>query len=179
MAEIYRRKVARLAEALERPEDRDEASSAIRGLIERIVLTPGEKWGEVHATLLGDLGTILEWTGNGERRNKGGTSPPGLSVSVATGTRYMVRKSHREGISLIELAGMSPDEESAVRRFEETRWSEGRYCGHCDAPTPKEVPNARPMPYWCRGCKSYFSICQRRREYVPARRRKNVPRARW
>ena len=24
-----------------------------------------------------------------------------------------------------------------------------------------------------------FAACQRRREYVPARRRKNVPRARW
>ena len=53
------RKVARLAEALNRPEDRHEATSAIRGLIERIVITPGDKWGEVHATFCGDLGTIL------------------------------------------------------------------------------------------------------------------------
>ena len=39
----YRRKVVRLAEALDNPEDCDVAASAIRGLIERIVLTPGEK----------------------------------------------------------------------------------------------------------------------------------------
>ncbi len=57
--EIYRHKVARLAEALDRPEDRDEAA-AIRGLIERIELTPGEKRGQMHATLHGDLGTIIE-----------------------------------------------------------------------------------------------------------------------
>ena len=41
VAGIYRRKVARLAEALRKPEERDAAASAIRELIERIVLTPG------------------------------------------------------------------------------------------------------------------------------------------
>ena len=54
VAEIYRRKVARLADALNHPDDRDEAATAIRGLIASIVLVPGEKWGEVHATLHGD-----------------------------------------------------------------------------------------------------------------------------
>ena len=43
IADIYRRKVARLPEALDHPEDRDAAASAIRGLIERIMLTPGAK----------------------------------------------------------------------------------------------------------------------------------------
>ena len=90
VAEIYRRKVARLAEALNRPEDRDEAASAIRGLIERIVITPGEKWGEVHATLCGDLGTILEWTGDGAGGSEAREPPPGLSVSAETGTRFGV-----------------------------------------------------------------------------------------
>ena len=46
IADIYRRKVARLAEALDHPEDRDAAASAIRGLIGRIVLTPGVKMGQ-------------------------------------------------------------------------------------------------------------------------------------
>ena len=90
VAETYRRKVARLAEALNGPEDRDEAATAIRGLIERIVITPGEKWGEVHATLHGDLATILEWTAEGDGKNRGGTSPPGLSLSAETGTRFGV-----------------------------------------------------------------------------------------
>ncbi len=86
VGEVYRRKVARLAEALQHPDDRDEAAAAIRGLIERIVLTPGAKWGEVHATLHGDLGRILEWTADGDARNGGGPSPPGLSFSAETGT---------------------------------------------------------------------------------------------
>ncbi len=75
IAGVYRRKVERLAEAAE----------AIRGLIERIVLTPGAKRGELHAALHGDLGTILEWAGNG--RAKGATDTPGsgMSVSVVAG----------------------------------------------------------------------------------------------
>ena len=88
IAIVYRRKVERLAEALADPRDRDEAADAIRGLIERIVLTPGEKRGEMHAALHGDLGTILEWAGSG--RGKGATDTPrsGMSVSVVAGARY-------------------------------------------------------------------------------------------
>ena len=41
VADIYRRKVARLADALNHREDRHEATAALRGLIDRIVLTPG------------------------------------------------------------------------------------------------------------------------------------------
>ena len=63
VAAVYRRKVARLADALNDPADRAEAAEAIRGLIERIVLTPAAKWGHMDATLYGDLGTILEWAG--------------------------------------------------------------------------------------------------------------------
>ena len=77
----------RLAEALRNPEDRDAAASAIRGLIERIVLNPGEKWGEVNAVLHGELGTILEWTGNEDGKNRTGTPASGMSVSAATGSR--------------------------------------------------------------------------------------------
>ena len=48
-----------VAEALYRVSlDRDEAADAFRGLVERIVLTPAVKRGEMDATLHGDLGTI-------------------------------------------------------------------------------------------------------------------------
>ncbi len=88
IAIVYRRKVERLAEALADPRDRDEAADAIRGLIERIVLTPGEKRGQMDAALHGDLGTILEWAGNG--RGKGATDTPksGMSVSVVAGVGF-------------------------------------------------------------------------------------------
>ncbi len=51
VAGIYRRKVERLTEALRHPQERNEAAEAIRGLIERITLTPGAKRGEIDATL--------------------------------------------------------------------------------------------------------------------------------
>jgi hypothetical protein len=50
------------------------------------VLSPGEKWGEVNATLHGDLATIVEWTGNGGGKGGSGTPGTGLSVSAKTGT---------------------------------------------------------------------------------------------
>ena len=86
IAGIYRRKVERLAEALRRPQERDEAAEAIRALIERITLTPGPRRGEIAATLHGDLGTILEWTA--QKANTPGTGAPGVSVSVVAGVGF-------------------------------------------------------------------------------------------
>ena len=88
VAGIYRRKVSRLADALREPEERDVAAAAIRGLIERIVLTPGEKRGDLQITLRGDLGTILEWTGNGGEKGKTDTPSSGMSVSVVAGVGF-------------------------------------------------------------------------------------------
>lgn len=67
-------------------------------------------------------------------------------------------KSHRNGISIVDLTKMFPDEKSAVAWFEATRWPDGRHCPHCGCCTTREVPNAKPMPYWCGDCKSYFSV---------------------
>lgn len=64
IAEIYRRKVARLTETLEDPETRLDASSDIRSLVGKIVLHPGGKRGEVHATLHGSLMGILDFVGD-------------------------------------------------------------------------------------------------------------------
>ena len=64
----------------------------------------------------------------------------------------------REGISLIELTERFPDEASAVKWFEDVRWPEGRHCPKCGCTDTRDVPNAKPMPYWCRGCKAYFSV---------------------
>ncbi|MDE0347325.1 MAG: hypothetical protein OXI66_16330 [Boseongicola sp.] len=70
VADVYRRKVARLADTLDHAADREAAAAAIRSLIDRIVLTPGAKRGEMDAVLHGDLGTILEWAGNGRGNMK-------------------------------------------------------------------------------------------------------------
>ena len=88
VAGIYRRKVARLADALDNPGERDEAAGAIRDLIERIVLMPGTRRGEMDAALHGDLGAILEWTGNGPGKTKTDTPMSGMSVSVVAGAGF-------------------------------------------------------------------------------------------
>ena len=67
-------------------------------------------------------------------------------------------KSHRKGILLIELSEMFPDETSAVKWFEKIRWPNSRCCGHCGSVETREAPNAKPMPYWCKSCRSYFSV---------------------
>ncbi|MDE0416949.1 MAG: hypothetical protein OXI95_08455 [bacterium] len=69
------------AGAERRSEDRD-AAAVIWGLIERIVLTPSEKWAEMDAVLHGDLGAILERAGNGGENMKTDIPMPELSVSV-------------------------------------------------------------------------------------------------
>ena len=66
IAEIYRRKVERLSEALHQPEERDEAADAIRALIGRVTLIPAARRGQVDATLHGEFGAILEWVGQRE-----------------------------------------------------------------------------------------------------------------
>jgi len=96
VAGIYRRKVERLAEALQHPQERDEAADAIRALIDRITLTPGAKRGEIVGTLHGDLGTILEWTV--QKANTPGRDGAGVSVSVVAGARL-----GRERHSLVVL----------------------------------------------------------------------------
>ena len=88
IADVYRRKVARLAHALGKPEERDAAASTIRDLIERIVLTPGAKRGELEITLRGDLGTILQWAGNRPETTKTDTPSAGMSVSVVAGVGF-------------------------------------------------------------------------------------------
>ena len=64
MAELERERqeiAARLTETLENPATRLDASSDIRSLVGKIVLHPGEKRGEVHATLHGSLMGILDF----------------------------------------------------------------------------------------------------------------------
>ena len=67
-------------------------------------------------------------------------------------------KSHRTGISLLELFKMFPDEASARQWFEEARWPDGRVCVKCGSVNTSGVPNDNPMPYWCSDCRSYFSV---------------------
>ena len=68
-------------------------------------------------------------------------------------------KSHRRGITLMELADKFPNEEAAVRWFEGIVWPDGeRCCGHCGGLDTHRVKTGKPMPYRCRDCRKYFSV---------------------
>ena len=66
--------------------------------------------------------------------------------------------SHREGMTLAELFEMFPTEQAAAEWFESVVWPDGRCCGNCGSVNTGRVPNAKPMPYWCSDCRSYFSV---------------------
>ena len=68
VAELYRAKVTRLAETLADPESNGEACEDIRSLVGEVVLTPGEKRGQIHAILRGELMAILDLA-EGRRRS--------------------------------------------------------------------------------------------------------------
>ena len=84
-------------------------------------------------------------------------------------------KAHREGITVVEMIDMFQTEEAATAWFESVVWPDGeRYCGKCGSTRTREVPNAKPMPYWCTDCRSYFSV----RTGTPLAR-SNVPLRKW
>jgi site-specific DNA recombinase len=68
IAEHYRAKVIRLAETLAEPESGGEAREDIRSLVGEVVITPGDKRGESHAILRGELMAILDLA-TGRRRS--------------------------------------------------------------------------------------------------------------
>ena len=67
-------------------------------------------------------------------------------------------KAFRHGIALVELFDMFPDEQAATKWFEAVMWPDGRCCAKCKSEKTREVPNVKPMPYWCTDCRSYFSV---------------------
>ena len=73
-------------------------------------------------------------------------------------TRKGPGKAYRTGISLIQLAQMFPDEDSARQWFERQMWPDGeRCCTRCGGLDTYRVKH-KTMPYRCRDCKRYFSL---------------------
>ena len=89
-------------------------------------------------------------------------------------TKQAPGKAHREGMTLVQMMDMFPTEEAATAWFESVLWGGERCCGKCGSVRTKEVPNAKPMPYWCSDCRSYFSV----RTGTPIAR-SNVPLRKW
>ena len=81
----------------------------------------------------------------------------------------------REGLTIVQLMDMFPTEEAATAWFESVLWPDGeRHCGKCGSVRTREVPSAKPMPYWCTDCRGYFSV----RTGTPLAR-SNVPMRKW
>jgi site-specific DNA recombinase len=88
VAEPYRRKVKRLAEALTEDPSSQEAAIALQSLIGEVVLTPGKKRGEVNATPRGELMGILDFANGGNAPGtivitKGAVGPATIYVGPA------------------------------------------------------------------------------------------------
>ncbi len=68
-------------------------------------------------------------------------------------------KSHRKGISLMELADKFPTEEAARDWFESIMWPTGEMaCLKCGSTNAYRVKSGTPQPYRCRDCRGYFSL---------------------
>ena len=65
----------------------------------------------------------------------------------------------REGLTIIELFRMFPDDAAAEAWFDEQRWPDGnRFCPDCGSINYAHVASLKPMPYRCRDCRAHFSV---------------------
>ena len=68
-------------------------------------------------------------------------------------------RSHRDGLTIIGLFEMFPDDDAAEAWFEEQRWPDGqRFCPECGSINHAIVKSRKPMPYRCRDCRKHFSV---------------------
>jgi hypothetical protein len=82
-AELYRTKVSTLAQALEQSETRVEATEALGGLIDAIILMPSD--GELRIELKGNLAAMLSAATNAKRSPE--TGDLSLQVEMVAGAR--------------------------------------------------------------------------------------------
>ena len=65
-------------------------------------------------------------------------------------------KATRNGISIMELANMFPDEDAARKWWESVVWPSGRFCPRCGSQRTHECKH-KWSPYRCTDCRKYFS----------------------
>ena len=68
-------------------------------------------------------------------------------------------KSHRAGLTLIEITRMFPDNETAEQWFIKTRWSDGPRCPYCQSDKVQYPTAHKTMTHRCqsKGCRKSFS----------------------
>jgi hypothetical protein len=85
MARVYRTKVSELAKALQEPDSRSEATEALRGLVDAIVLTPDLAGGALQVELRGNLAAMLGATVQKKRPSE--SDDLSLQVTLVAGAR--------------------------------------------------------------------------------------------
>ena len=66
-------------------------------------------------------------------------------------------RSDRQGLTIMELFHMFPDNEAAERWFEAQRWPDGIVCPACGCERCVKSTH-KTMPYRCRDCRGFFSV---------------------
>jgi site-specific DNA recombinase len=94
IAEVYRRKVVHFADTLADGETGHEAVAALRSLVGDVVLRPGERRGEVQATLRGELLAILDM---GSLGSMGRPAAPGVITNAVASPRNHHYRASRDG----------------------------------------------------------------------------------
>jgi hypothetical protein len=94
LAQVYRRQVERLQDALDEPEIRDEALEILRGLIDRVSISPAENGLEVE--IVGEIAKMVELgTGNKAKRATLDETMT-RSVKVVAGTGFVQERTRWE-----------------------------------------------------------------------------------
>ncbi len=83
-------------------------------------------------------------------------------------------KSHRIGMSIMELVKMFPDEDTATKWFESILWPNGRFCPRCGCTKTSIAADTSGLPYYCSGCRRSFSV-----KIGTALHRSKIPLQKW
>ncbi len=67
-------------------------------------------------------------------------------------------RAHRQGLTVIDLFKMFPNNDAAESWFEAQRWTDGRFCPDCGSNRYSIIPSKKPMPYRCKDCRHHFSV---------------------
>ena len=75
-------------------------------------------------------------------------------------TKKAPGKSHRKGLSLVQIMRQFPDDAAAEKWFAESRWPNGPHCPHCGSTNVLSGARHPSMPYRCREkeCRKRFSV---------------------